>query len=521
MTRTTNTRKLPPARAGMRALRYGSMAIAVLLAAGCAVGPDYQKPNVQIPATFKEGVDWQRAQANPQASLSSTWWLDYHDDTLTHLIEQSFKANQSIAQAEAAYRLAVATVKANTATLFPTISAGLSATRAGVGRGAAAASTSTSTSVAGVGNSVTADLAASWELDLWGQVRRNVESSKASAQASDAQLAGQRLSIAATLASDYFALREGDVDIALLKQQQTIDSQILDMTRASYAQGVSSSDDVLNAQDTLEAVIAALQSTEATREQYEHAIAVLVGVPPGNFSIAPDPNYAFTVPAVPLALPSQLLERRYDVVSAERTAAAANAKIGATEAAFFPTLTLSAEGGYQHNMFANLFSLPNRFWTLGPALAGTIFDGGARTAAVREARATYDADVANYRQTVLTAFQNVEDGLSSWNHLQQQADAYASIYQRSQRLFDSTHAQFDTGTVSRQNLLNQQLTLLTAQQNLADTRALLAQSSVSLIKNLGGGWQWDAAKQRAVEAVASSGPQPANASAAAPASVSQ
>lgn len=143
MTRTTNTRKLPPARAGMRALRYGSMAIAVLLAAGCAVGPDYQKPNVQIPATFKEGVDWQRAQANPQASLSSTWWLDYHDDTLTHLIEQSFKANQSIAQAEAAYRLAVATVKANTATLFPTISAGLSATRAGVGRGAAAASTST------------------------------------------------------------------------------------------------------------------------------------------------------------------------------------------------------------------------------------------------------------------------------------------------------------------------------------------------------------------------------------------
>ena len=486
------------------------MAVATLVAAGCAVGPDYRKPTVEIPASFKEGVDWQRAQANPQASLSSTWWLDYHDDTLTHLIEQSLKANQSIAQAEAAYRLAQATVLANTASLFPTITAGASGSRAGTGAGAASSGTSTtSTSFPGVRNSVSANLSASWELDLWGQVRREVESAKESAQASDAQLAGERLSIAAALATDYFQLRQADVDIDLLKQQQQIDTRILEMTQASFKEGISSSDDVLTAQDTLEVVIADLQTTETSREQDEHAIAVLIGVPPGGFSVEPEPHYAFVTPAVPLALPSQLLERRYDVVSAERTAAAANAKIGAAEAAFFPTLTLSAEGGYQHSALANLFSLPNRFWTLGPALAGTIFDGGARTAAVREARATYDENVASYRQAVLTAFQNVEDGLSSWNHLQQQADAFANIYRRNQQLFDSEHAQFQVGTVSEQALLTQQLTLLLAQQNLSDTQALLTQSSVSLVKNLGGGWQWDDAKGVGVDAVATSGQQPA------------
>ncbi len=195
------------------------------------------------------------------------------------------------------------------------------------------------------------------------------------------------------------------------------------------------------------------------------------------------------LPVVPLALPSRLLERRYDVVIAERTAAAANAKVGVADAAFFPTLTLSADGGFQHNTFAHLFSLPNRFWTLGPDLAETIFDGGARTAAVREARATYDGDVANYRNAVLTAFQNVEDSLSTVNHLRQQAQAYANIFQRNQQLFASERAQRLAGTASEQDLLTQQLTLLQAEQNLHDSQALLAQGSVTLIRNLGGGWQ--------------------------------
>lgn len=467
-------------------------ALAALVLAGCAVGPDYSKPSVAIPANFKEGVDWQRARADPQASLSSTWWRVYQDDTLSKLIEQALKANQSIVAAEAAYRLAQATVEANRASLFPVVTAGLSATRSGTGVGAATAGVSNTTgTIAGVRNSVSVNATASWEPDLWGGIRREIESAKASAQASDAQLAGERLSIAASVATDYFALRQADLDIESLKQQQAIDARILDITRAAYTHGTASNDDVLIAQDTLEVVIADLQATETSREQDEHAIAVLTGVPPTGFSLAPRLDYVFVDPQVPLALPSQLLLRRYDVVSTERSAAAANAKIGVAQAAFFPVLDLSAQGGFEHNAFAQLFSLPSRVWTLGPALAATIFDAGARSAAVREARATYDEDVAAYRGTVLTAFQNVEDSLSSINHLEQQTQAYDNILRRNQQLFASERAQLLAGTASGQNLLTQQLTLLQATQSLRDSQSLLTQGSVTLIKNLGGGWEWN------------------------------
>jgi NodT family efflux transporter outer membrane factor (OMF) lipoprotein len=486
-------------------LRWCGSAVVAIAIAGCAVGPDYKRPTIEIPTRFKEGVDWQRANANPQASLSSTWWLDYHDETLTRLIDEAQKANQSIAQAEAAYRLAQAAVMASEASFFPTIDADMSGSRSGTGVGASnGRGTSFSPVRPGVQNFVSADLTASWELDLWGGIRRQVQASKASAEGSAAQVAGVRLSIAASVATAYFNLRLADVNIDLLKQQQQLDASVLDMTRASYAQGMSPNDSVLAAQDTLELVIADLQATQTSREQNEHALAALVGVPPDKFSIAPEPHYAFIAPAVPLALPSQLLERRYDVVSAERAAASANAKIGVAEAAFFPNLTLSAQGGFQHNALANLFSVPNRFWTLGPELAGTIFDAGARTAAVREARATYDEFVAAYRGTVLAAFQSVEDSLSSWNHLRQQEQAYADIYERNKQLFESERAQFHVGRASEQSLFSEQLTLLLAQQNLEDTQALLTLSSVTLIKNLGGGWEWDDAKEVSVDVASSS-----------------
>jgi NodT family efflux transporter outer membrane factor (OMF) lipoprotein len=489
LTPFARSRSMTPSRQPRLALQTIG-ALALLSLAGCALGPDYHTPTVQIPATFKEGVDWQRAQANPQASLSNTWWTLYQDDTLTQLIGQSLQANQSIVAAEAAYRVAQATVDASVASLFPVVTAGFSATRSGTGTNAATGGISSTTGKeAGVHNTVSANLAASWEPDLWGQFRREIESSKASAQATDAQLAGERLSIAASVAVDYFALRQADIDIASLTAQQQIESRLLDITRAAYAQGTASNDDVLAAQDTLELVVADLQATETSREQDEHALAVLTDKPPAVFTLAPQQDYAFNPPAVPLALPSQLLERRPDVVSAERTAAAANAKIGVAEAAFFPVLDLGVQGGFEHNTLAHLFSMPSRVWTLGPDLAATIFDAGARSAAVHEARATYDEAAANYRQAVLTAFQNVEDSLSSWNHLEQQEAAYADIYQRNQALFSSTQAQLKAGTASEQNLLTQQLTLLQAQQNLKDTQSLLVQSSVGLIKNLGGGWQ--------------------------------
>ncbi len=476
--------------------RYAAACVSVLALTACAVGPNYRKPPLEIPNDFKEGAEWRRAEANPTGALSSTWWRSYQDDVLNELIEDSLKANQSIVAAEAAYRLARATVDANVANLYPTIGAGLSASRSGYGAGAS----TTGTKI--VGNEFVADLSLNWELDLWGQIRREIESAKAAAEASDAQLAGERLSIASSVALDYFALRQADIDTDLLKQQQEIDEQIFTMTQAEFAQGTASNDDVLVAQDNLETVIADLQSTEISREQDEHAIAVLVGQPPEVFSLPPKPDYVFAEPSIPTGVPSELLERRYDVVSAERTAASANAKIGVAEAAFYPSLTLSAEGGFEHSAISRLFSVPNRFWTLGPTLAETLFDGGARSAAVREARANYDEQVANYRQAVLNAFQSTEDSLSSVTHLTRQEQRFAGIYKNNRQLLLSEDAQVRAGTASEESLLTQKLTLLQAEESLKDTQAELAESSVTLVKNLGGGWQWDSSRNAPTEAQA-------------------
>jgi NodT family efflux transporter outer membrane factor (OMF) lipoprotein len=470
--------------------------MSMLALTACAVGPNYHKPRVEIPNDFKEGAEWRRAEANPSGALSSTWWRSYQDDTLNELIEDSLKANQSIVAAEAAYRLARAVVDANVANLYPTIGAGLSASRSSYGPGAS----TTGTKI--VGNEFVADLSLSWELDLWGQIRREIESAKAAAEATDAQLAGERLSIASSVALDYFALRQADIDTDLLKQQQDIYERIFAMTQADVAQGTASNDDLLVAQDNLEIVIADLQSTEISREQDEHAIAVLVGKPPEVFSLPPRPDYVFALPAIPSGVPSELLERRYDVVSAERTAASANAKIGAAEAAFYPSLTLSAEGGFEHGAVNRLFSVPNRFWTLGPTLAETLFDGGARTAAVHEARATYDEQIANYRQAVLNAFQSTEDSLSSVTHLTRQEIRFADIYKNNRQLLMSEDAQVRAGTASEQSLLTQKLTLLQAEESLKDTQAALAESSVTLVKNLGGGWQWDSSRNAPAGAMA-------------------
>jgi NodT family efflux transporter outer membrane factor (OMF) lipoprotein len=482
------------------------MALVVATSLGaCMIGPNYHKPDVQVPEGFKEGVDWQRAQANPQAAISSTWWRMYGDDKLNALVEQALQANQSIVAAEAAYRVALATVESNRASLFPIVTAGLSGARTG-GNVQGLEGIGSGTSVP-PNNSVVVNGAVSWELDLWGQIRRQIEAANANAQSSDAQLAGVRISIAASVATDYFQLRQADVNIHMLTEQQDLYGRILTMTQSGFKEGFASGDDVLNAQENLQTVIADLQTTEISREQSEHAIAVLTGTPPGAFSIAADPDYQFVSPDVPAALPSQLLERRYDVVSAERIAASANASIGVAEAAFFPTLTLSAQGGFAHNTFAHLFSLPSRFWTLGPDLAATLFDGGERTAAVHGARATYDEDVANYRNTVLTAFQSVEDSLSSMNHLRTQAGAFASVYDSSRRLFASQEAQFNAGAASEQNVLTQRLTLIQAEESLRDTQALLAENNVLLIKNLGGGWQRDDAN---VASAPSGAPSPAS-----------
>jgi NodT family efflux transporter outer membrane factor (OMF) lipoprotein len=489
---SAGTRRLPWVSHAHRLTTCGAAVLASLTLAACAVGPNYHVAKIELPAGFKEGATWQRSEANPQGALDSQWWLAFNDPQLSQLLVQSLQANQSIVSAEAAYRVAQAEVDADTASLFPVLSADLSGTRSNSGSSLNSAGTgATGASVIGTTaphNVVNASLTASWEPDLWGSVRRQIESGKATAQAADATLAGERLSIAASVAGDYFALREDDTDIALLQQQQVIDARLLDVARANFQQGTGTNDELLVAEDTLESVISSLQTSKIAREQEEHAIAVLLGVAPANFALAAQANYAYTNPEVPLVLPSVLLQRRPDVVTAERTAAAANARIGVAEAAFFPTLGLSAEGGFEHNTFAHLFSLPSRVWTVGPDLAATLFDGGARTAAVHQAEATYDEDAANYKQAVLTAFQNVEDSLSSVNHLNEEVQAFQRVYQRNQQLFGSEQAQLKAGTASEANLLTQQLTLLTAEQSLRDAQGQVAQNQILLIKNLGGGW---------------------------------
>ncbi|SDU92672.1 efflux transporter, outer membrane factor (OMF) lipoprotein, NodT family [Pseudomonas vancouverensis] len=467
-----------------------------LMLSSCMVGPDYQKPDIELPQTFKEGSQWQRAQANPQGALDSQWWLAYQDPILNELIQRSASANQSIIAAEAAYRLAQAQVASSRAGLWPTVGVGLSAAR-GEGGGASGSTTSglTGNSSGTIEQTVSATLSASWEPDLWGQVRRGIESSQASLQSSDALLAGVRLSIGASVATNYLGLRQLDIDIDLLQQQQTINQQLLEMVQAQTVQGTATNDQLLVAQDQLSSVITNLQTAQRSREQFEHALAVLVGVAPAQFNLPATADYRFTLPMPPPTLPSSLLLRRPDVVSAERLAAAANARIGVAEAAFFPTLNLTAEGGYRGSAFGGLFALPNRIWTLGPALAETIFDGGAREAAKQQAQASYDQDVANYRGTVLGALQNVEDNLSAINHLHAQASAYEQMYQRNQQLFGSTQAQKHAGTVSQQSVLTQQLVLLQAEQNWRDTQGLLSQGSVALFQSLGGGWQEHSAAQ--------------------------
>ncbi|WP_236237144.1 efflux transporter outer membrane subunit [Pseudomonas faucium] len=464
-------------------LRSACLALCLLLG-GCMVGPDYQRPAMALPQGFKEGGQWQRAAANPQGALDSRWWLGFGDAQLNSLIEQSARANQSIVAAEAAWRQARDQVAISRAGLWPTVTAGLSATR-GVDGGGATLSKGTGS---GVQQTVSATLGASWEPDLWGQVRRTIESSEALAQASDAQLAGVRLSIASSVASNYLGLRQLDLDIALLERQQQLNQQLLDMTQASFVQGAASNDQLLVAQDQLSTVVAALQTAQRSREQFEHALAVLVGQAPAQFSIAPRSDYAFAVPHPPLSLPSRLLLRRPDVIAAERTAAAANARIGVAEAAFYPTLDLSAEVGFRGSALGGLFSVPNRIWSLGPALAATLFDGGAREASLRQAYAGYDEDVANYRGAVLAALQNVEDNLSALNHLQRQADTFGQIHQRNQQLFASQQTQQRVGVVSQQAVVTQQLLLLQSEQNLRDAQGQLSQASVALIQSLGGGW---------------------------------
>ncbi len=465
-------------------------AAAGLLLAGCAVGPDYVRPAIAVPAQFKEDPNWKPAQP-ADTRPRPDWWKAFNDDELDALAQQVARANLDVAVAEASYRQSVALARQARAALFPVLNASASMTRSESGAGATQVGGSATTGATRVGGSATTDSAsldASWAIDLWGGIRRSVESAQATARASAGDLAATTLSLQGQLLADYLSLRVADEQRRLLEEAVDAYEKSLRLTESRFRAGVAARSDVTQAQAQLEATRAQAIDVKILRAQLEHAIAVLVGKAPEEFAIAPRP-YTLQFPSVPAQLPSTLLERRPDVAAAERRAAAANAQIGVARAAYFPTVSLGASIGYAAPSSASLFSIPNRVWSLGPSLAEKVFDAGARAAASEQAVAGWDAAAASYRKTVLAALQNVEDSLAAIHVLAEEASVEAAAVRAAQESLALTISQYKGGTVSYLNVITAQTTELTSRQNALALDGRRAAATVQLIQALGGGWQ--------------------------------
>jgi NodT family efflux transporter outer membrane factor (OMF) lipoprotein len=476
------------------------------LAAACMVGPDYKQPPVTSPAAFKEAApaDWKMAEPR-DAIQKGKWWEVFGDPQLSALEEQVSVSNQSVAQAMAQYQAARAAAWGARAGLFPTVAVNPSVSSSrGSSRVPVVTSASTGGSGAtGTGSSTTAStitvasastttiyelpVEVSYEADLWGRVRRLIESNVATAQATAGDLETMRLSLQAELAVDYFSLHGTDAEKQLLDSTATAYEKALDLTTNRYKQGIASGVDVAQAQTQLETTRAQSIDLEVQRTQFEHAVAVLIGKPPAELTIALSP---ITVPApqVPVALPSELLERRPDIAAAERRVAAANAQIGVQKAAYYPTLSLSGAGGFENTSLTNLFSWPNRFWSLGAQALETIFNGGAISAAVAQAKATYDAQVAAYRQQVLSAFQDVEDNLAAMRVLEHEARQQAAAVAAAEKSLALSNSRYQGGITTYLEVITAQAAALANEVTAVNIQTRRMTAAVNLVKALGGGW---------------------------------
>ena len=459
---------------GLPALKLLPIA-ALLLLAGCMVGPDYRRPAVTVPAQFKQAKGWTRATPQDQADKGE-WWTVYRDPVLSGLLRQVSISNQNVAQYEALYRQARALSAASRANLYPTLSGTAGTTRSG------SRDTTSTVNEAGV--------SASWEPDIWGKLRRTLEENRASAQASAAELANITLSAQSELAQDYFQLRVMDQQIALYRQSVDAYQGYLRVIENKYRAGSESRATLAQAQAQLESARASALDIQWQRAQLENAIAVLIGKAPSQFSLPAAPLTA-TLPDIPSGLPSQLLQRRPDIAYAERNVAAANAAIGVAQAAYYPDLTLNASGGFQSSVLHNLISLPNRVWSLGPELSGTLLDFGATRAGVEQARAAYDASVAGYRQAVLNGFQEVENYLVELSTLATETEASQRAAEAAQESARVTYNQYQAGMIDYLDVATTQNTSLSQQQSLLSLRSNQWVASVQLIVALGGGWQAD------------------------------
>jgi NodT family efflux transporter outer membrane factor (OMF) lipoprotein len=463
----------------------------VLLLAGCMVGPKYARPNVpttptykeEVPGSFKESEPWQRAIPADQASRGN-WWEIFGDPELNELEEQIAGFNQTLKVAEARFREARAAIRFNRAARFPTIATSPSASYV-------RSSDYSPNFPSKVQEASTGDLQLpidlSYELDLWGRVRRGVASAREEAQATAADCETAKLSLQAELALDYFELRSADAQKQLLDNTVKAYTDNLHLTLGRFKGGVAPRSDVAQAQTQLDTTT--VQDTDVTvqRAQFEHAIAILIGKPPANFSLAAAPINN-QPPSIPIGLPSDLLQRRPDVAAAERRVAEANQQIGIARAAYFPTVTLGGAAGFAGTQGSNWFTWPSGFWAVGPALAETLFDAGRRRATSESARANYDATVATYRQTSLTAFQEVEDNVAALrileNEAQQQRHAVASS-QDSLQIFTN---RYKGGVDTYLQVISAQTIELANERNDIDILRRRLDASVLLIKALGGGW---------------------------------
>lgn len=455
-----------------------------LLLVACMVGPDYVRPTPveTMPTAYKELEGWKVAQPR-DCQIPERWWELYNDPILNSLVEQVAISNLTIASAEAQFRQARALVQAARAGYFPSVSAGASATRSYTPGNPDAGNSGGST-----GSGFQLLLDATWELDLWGRIRRGVEASQAGAQASAADLAAITLSTQAELVSDYLQLRVQDAQKQLLDDTTTIYRKSLELTKKRYTAGVTAKLDVLQAETQLKSAEAQTIDLGIQRAQLEHAIALLIGKPPATFSL-PSMSFATAIPLIPTAgLPSELLERRPDIASSERKMAAANALIGIAKAAYFPTISLSAAAGIGASSLASWFVWPSRFWSIGPAAAATLFDGGLRRAQSDQAWAAYDATVAAYRETVLTAFQEVEDNLAALRILEEEAQVQDQTVQAAQQVVNISMSQYQAGTVSYLNVIVAQSTALNNERTALGLLGRRLIASVLLVKALGGGW---------------------------------
>jgi len=468
-----------------------AMAVAAtLLATGCAVGPNYQRPTTVDVSQFKEAQGWVPA-APADALERGPWWQLFGDAQLNTLASQVDVSNQNIAAAVAAYAQARALVREQRASLFPTVALDSGASRSGSGGGTNNTNNiGTGGSGSRVGNNYQLGIGASWEPDVWGRLGRAVDGASASAQASAADLAAARLSAQGELAVNYLSLRQLDAQKALLASTLEGFQRTLTITQNRYNAGISTKTDVLQAQTQLANTQAEAIGLERQRAQLEHAIAVLIGQAPGNFSLPPlaAGQWQPVVPEVPVGVPSTLLQRRPDIAAAERRVAVANEQIGIARSAYYPSLSLSASGSTSASRVADLFSAGSAAWSLGLSAAQVLFNAGATGARVDGAQAAHEQAVARYRQTVLVAFADVEDQLAATRVLTAQQTLRQQASSAADQVEQQVLNRYRAGQVSFTEVITAQATALSARRTLVQAMADRQTTAVALIQSLGGGW---------------------------------